>query len=152
MLEPGKKAPNFSLPSTKNGIISLSDLKGKSVILVFYPADFTSVCTSQLSLYNEIKTQGLFDDAELLGISVDGIEKHKDFSKSLDLTYSLLADSDPNGEISRRYGVFNEKTNLSERALFVINPEGKIHWSYLSPIGINPGAEGILDALEALNK
>lgn len=153
MLESGNKAPNFVLPSTINRKISLNDLKGKTVILVFYPADNTPVCSSQLSLYNEIKSQGLFDiyNAELLGISVDNIEKHLGFSKHLDLSYPLLADNNPEGEVTKKYGIFDEKNKTSQRALFVIDPQGIISWSYLSPIGDNPGAEGILDALDSLN-
>ncbi|OLS26366.1 MAG: putative peroxiredoxin bcp [Candidatus Heimdallarchaeota archaeon LC_3] len=153
MLESGNKAPNFVLPSTINEKISLSDLKGKPVILVFYPADNTPVCSSQLSLYNEIKSQGLFDNynAELLGISVDNLEKHQDFSRDLDLSYPLLADNNPEGEVTKKYGIFDEKNKTSQRALFVIDPQGIISWSYLSPIGDNPGAEGILDALDSLN-
>ncbi|MHA1984243.1 MAG: peroxiredoxin [Candidatus Hodarchaeales archaeon] len=153
MLTPGTLAPDFTLLSTLNGTTSFKDLKGKPIILAFYPADNTPVCTNQLALYNEIKEQGLFDDydAQILGISVDNIEKHRNFSQKLNLSFSLLADDNPHAEITKKYGVYDEKTKISKRALFVINSEGKIHWSYISPINENPGADGILEALETLN-
>jgi peroxiredoxin len=152
MLTSGTPAPDFTLLSTLNGKTSLKDLKGKPVILAFYPADNTPVCSNQLALYNEIKENGLFEDynAEIFGISVDNIDKHLNFAESLGLSFPLLADNDPYAEITKKYGVFDEKTKISQRALFVINKNGKIHWSYISPINVNPGAEGILEALDTL--
>jgi peroxiredoxin len=153
MLTPGTPAPDFTLSSTLNGMISFKNLKGKPIILAFYPADNTPVCSNQLALYNEIKEQGLFDDydAQIFGISVDSIEKHRDFAQKLDLSFPLLADNNPYADITRKFGVYDEVTKISKRALFVINPDGKIHWSYVSPINVNPGADGILEALETLN-
>lgn len=149
-LPAGREAPAFKLPSTTNGSIQLGDLAGRPVILAFYPGDFTRVCGSQLSLYNEV--QFMFDeyDAQLLGISVDDLESHLAYAAELNLAFPLLADSDPLGEVARRYGVFDEERQTCERALFVIDRDGVIAWSYLSPRGVNPGADGILRALEGL--
>ena len=153
MLTPGTPAPDFTLSSTFNEKTSFKDFKGKPIILVFYPADNTPVCTNQLALYNEIKEQGLFEDyeAQIFGISVDNIEKHRNFSQQLNLSFPLLADDNPHAEITRKFGVYDEKTGISKRALFVIDQNGNIHWSYVSPINENPGADGIFEALDSLN-
>ncbi len=121
-------------------------------MLVFYPADESSVCTSQLALYNEARH--LFEEhgAQLLGVSVDGVASHQAFAKSLDLRFPLLADDDPTGDVAGRYGVFNRNDGVSERALFVVDPEGVIHWSHIASRGENPGAHGILNALESADQ
>ncbi len=150
LLAPASIAPDFTLPSTLANSISLTDLKGKPVILVFYPGDFTPVCSDQLTLYNELLS--LFEgfDAQLLAISVDNLESHVAFSADRKLDFPLLADSSPLGEVARRYGVFDEESQTCERALFVIDRTGRISWSYLSRRDVNPGADGILRALESL--
>lgn len=150
LLAPASIAPDFNLPSTIDNSISLADLKGKPIILVFYPGDFTPVCGDQLTLYNELLS--LFEgfNAQLLGVSVDGLESHVAFSADRKLAFPLLADADPLGEVARRYGVFDEESQTCERALFVIDRTGRISWSYLSPRDVNPGADGILRALENL--
>lgn len=150
ILAPESIAPDFSLPSTIDNPIHLIDLKGKPVILVFYPGDFTPVCGDQLTLYNELLWLFGEFDAELLGISVDSLDSHEAFSADRKLDFPLLADSDPLGEVARRYGVFDEDSQTCERALFVIDRSGRISWSYLSPRDVNPGADGILRALEGL--
>ena len=150
LLAPASTAPDFTLPSTIDNSISLTDLKGKPIILVFYPGDFTPVCGDQLTLYNELLSLFGEFDAQLLGISVDGLESHVAFSADRNLDFPLLADSDPLGEVARRYGVFDEESQTCERALFVIDRTGHISWSYLSPREVNPGADGILKALESL--
>jgi peroxiredoxin len=150
LLAPASLAPDFTLPSTIDNPISLTDLRGKPVILVFYPGDFTPVCSDQLTLYNELLALFGSFDAQLLGISVDGLQSHAAFSVDRNLDFPLLADSDPLGEVARRYGVFDEENQTCERALFVIDHTGRIAWSYLSPRDVNPGADGILRALENL--
>ncbi len=150
LLAPASLAPNFTLPSTIDNSISLTDLKGKPVILVFYPGDFTPVCGDQLTLYNELLSLFGEFDAQLLGISVDGLESHVAFSADRKLDFPLLADSEPLGEVARHYGVFDEESRTCERALFVVDRTGRISWSYLSPREMNPGADGILRALESL--
>ena len=91
-------------------------------------------------------------NAELLAISVDNIWSHLAFAKDRKLNFPVLADFEPKGDISRKYGAFKEKIGESARALFVIDEEGIVRWSHLSPDGVNPGAEGILSALDQLNK
>ena len=150
VLGPGTKAPEFTLRCTPDQSVSLSEFRGRPVVLAFYPADWSPVCGDQMALYNEMLDEFQEFLAELLGISVDGAWCHGAFAKQNKLHFPLLADFEPKGAVARAYGVYNEKDGVSERALFVIDPEGIIHWSYVSPVGINPGANGILSALEDL--
>jgi len=151
ILSPGTTAPDFQLPVTPDQKLSLSELRGKPVILAFYPADWSPVCGDQMALYNEILSEFQKHGAELLGISVDGIWCHTAFAKDRKLRFPLLADFEPKGAVARSYGVYHEDAGISERALFVIDKDGVIRWSYQSPMGVNPGADGILEALEALD-
>jgi peroxiredoxin len=151
ILTPGTPAPDFKLPTTPDQTISLSELKGRPVILAFYPADWSPVCGDQMALYNEILPEFQKHQAELLGISVDGAWCHSAFTKDRKLRFPLLADFEPKGAVSQLYGAYRPE-GFSERALFVIDKGGIIRWSYLSPIGINPGADGILQALEDLGR
>ena len=151
MLQPGEKAPDFELFATPDQKVKLSELKGKNVIVAFYPADWSPVCSDQMALYNEmLKIFGKYN-ATVLGISVDSRWCHLAFSQDRKLHFSLLADFEPKGEVSRQFGVYDETAGECKRALFVIDKEGTIAWSYLSPTALNPGADGILDALEELN-
>ena len=152
MLKTGTVAPDFELNSTPDQKLKLSELKGKRVILAFYPADFSPVCGDQMTLYNETLRFFKKHNAELLGISVDSKWCHMAFSQLRNFHFPLLADFEPKGEIAKMYGVYDDREGECQRALFVIDEEGVIRWSYLSPVGINPGADGILDALEELDK
>ena len=152
VLGPGKLAPNFSLNSTPDQKVSLNDFRGQPVILAFYPADWSPVCTDQLSLYAMVMPEFKKFNAELLAISVDNIWSHLAFVKDRKLNFPVLADFEPKGGVSRKYGAYKERIGESARALFVIDDKGVIRWSHLSPDGINPGADGILSALENLNK
>jgi peroxiredoxin len=149
-LAAGTVAPNFTLKSTPDQAVNLNDFRGQPVILAFYPADWSPVCGDQMALYNEMLGEFQEFGAELLGISVDGAWCHAAFSKDRKLHFPLLADFEPKGGVAQTYGVYRKGDGVSERALFVINPEGIIHWSYVSPVGVNPGAAGILSALESL--
>ncbi|MET0465853.1 MAG: redoxin domain-containing protein [Chitinophagaceae bacterium] len=151
MLSPGTKAPDFTLYSTPDQQVSLSEFKGKRVILAFYPADWSPVCGDQMALYNETLRFFHKSNAEVIGISVDGKWCHLAFSKDRNLHFPLLADFEPKGAVASLYGVFDEKLGECKRALFVLDEEGIIRWSYLSPVGVNPGADGILDALEEMD-
>ncbi len=151
-LKPGTPAPDFSLHSTPDQTVSLSDLRGRPVVLVFYPADWSPVCGDQLVLYNELLHEFGRYNALLTGISVDGAWCHDAFAANRKLHFPLLADFEPKGEVARTYGVYRAQDGTSERALFVITPKGIVHWSYVSPVGVNPGADGILDALDRLQK
>jgi peroxiredoxin len=152
VLTAGIKAPDFTLYATPDQAISLSDFLGRPVILTFYPADWSPVCTDQLSLYNELIPEFRKHKAELLAISVDGVWCHLAFAKDRKLHFSLLSDFEPKGAVARAYGVYRDKIGQAERALFVIDKNGIIHWSYVSPMGVNPGADGILNALEQMQK
>lgn len=110
------------------------------------------MCSDQLALYQELLPDFRDLDAELVGLSVDGIWSHLAFAENRNLHFPLLADFEPKGEIARAYGVYRSSDGTSERALFVIDGEGIVRWSYVSPVGINPGADGILHALEDLAK
>jgi peroxiredoxin len=151
-LAPGTQAPDFTLNSTPDQRLSLRDFRGQPVILTFYPADWSPVCGDQVTLYNELIPEFKQFNAALLGISVDGAWCHLAFSRDRKLRFPLLADFEPKGAVARMYGVYRHGDGVSERALFVINADGVVHWSYVSPIGVNPGADGILTALENLTK
>jgi peroxiredoxin len=125
-------------------------LRGHPVVLVFYPADWSPVCGDQVALYNEMLPIFGDYDARIVGISVDGVWSHAAFAKDRKLRFPLLADFEPKGDIARRYGVYDAGAGTAERALFVIDADGIVRWRYVSPIDVNPGADGILAALEAL--
>jgi len=146
----GTPAPDFALHSTPDQSVRLSEFRGQPVILAFYPADWSPVCGDQMALCNEVLPEFQRLDAELLGISVDGIWCHLAFAKDRALRFPLLSDFEPKGEVAKAYGVYRGQDGTSERALFVIDADGVIAWSHVSPVGINPGAEGILAALERL--
>lgn len=146
MLQKGETAPDFTLSSTPEKTVTLKELRGRNVILAFYPADWSPVCSDQMALYNEMLKYFEKYNAVMLGISVDGAWCHHAFAKARQLHFDLLADFEPKGAVSRLYGVY--ENGVSQRALFVIDANGIIQWSYLSPIGQNPGADGILQALE----
>lgn len=150
-LPAGTDAPDFTLNSTPDQTLTLAELRGKPVILAFYPADWSPVCGDQMALYNEILEEFGDYDAQMIGISVDGVWCHSAFAKARNLHFPLLADFEPKGAVARLYGAYRQTDGIAERALFVIDADGVIRWSYISPIGVNPGADGILKALEALN-
>lgn len=143
-------APDFTLHVTADQSLSLNELKGKPVILAFYPADWSSVCGDQLALLNAVLPEFRKFKAELLAISVDGVWCHNAFAAHRNLHFPLLSDFEPKGAVAKQYGAYREKDGYCERALFVIDKNGMITWSYLSPVAENPGADGILEALESL--
>ena len=151
-LAPGSLAPDFTLRSTPDQEVSLHELRGRPVVLAFYPADWSPVCGDQMALYNEMRGEFARHRAQLLGISVDGVWCHAAFARDRKLHFPLLADFEPKGEVARRYGVYRAQDGCSERALFVIDADGRVAWSYVSPVGVNPGADGIFDALEKLGE
>jgi peroxiredoxin len=152
MLQKGTKAPDFELYATPDQKIRLSEFAGKNLILAFYPADWSPVCSDQMALYNEMLKYFKKYDADIFGISVDSKWCHMAFAQSRNLHFPLLADFEPKGDVAKKYGVYDEVEGECKRALFVINKEGIIAWSYLSPMAVNPGADGILEALEALTE
>jgi peroxiredoxin len=151
-LPAGTKAPDFELPSRPDRTVSLAEFRGQPVILAFYPEDWSPVCSDQMALYQEVLPEFQKFKAELLGISVDGVWSHLAFAKDRNLHFPLLADFEPKGKVARTYHVYRAKVGTSERALYVIGADGIVRWSYVSPVGVNPGADGILRALENLGK
>ena len=151
-LPPGKEAPDFELSATPDQKVMLSEFRGQPVILAFYPEDWSPVCSDQLALYQAVLPEFRKFNAELIGISVDSVWSHLAFAKDRNLHFPLLSDFEPKGEVARIYQVYRAKEGTTERALFVIDADGIIRWSYISPVGVNPGADGILRALESLGK
>jgi peroxiredoxin len=150
MLSKGVEAPDFELNSSPDQRLRLSDLRGKRVVLAFYPADWSPVCGDQMVLYNEARRFFQELNAEILGISVDSTWSHHAFAQDRGLHFPLLADFEPKGYVSRRYGAYNMETGQSRRALFVIDEDGIIQWSEISPDSINPGIDRLLITLEKL--
>src|SRR4051795_4847980 len=151
-LPPGTRAPDFELPSTPDQTVSLGELRGQPVILAFYPGDWSPVCSDQLALYQAVLPEFQKWNAALLGISVDGVWSHLAFAEDRNLHFPLLADFEPKGEVARAYGVYRARDGTSERALYVIDADGVVAWSYVSPVDVNRGADGILLALESLGR
>ncbi len=152
ILKPGTRAPDFTLKSTPDQSVSLRDFRGRPVVIAFYPADWSPVCADQMGLYAQVMPEFKKFNAEVLGISVDGIWTHLAFARDRKLNFPLLSDFEPKGAVSRSYGAYESRVGESARALFVIDSEGSIAWSMLSPDGVNPGADGILSALEKLER
>ena len=151
MLPIGTIAPDFELYATPDQKIKLSELRDRKVILAFYPADWSPVCGDQMTLYNEVGSYFTRHNAQLAGISVDSKWCHLAFSENNKFHFPLLSDFEPKGAVSMLYEAYDNETGESRRALYVIDEEGVIRWSYLSPRGINPGADGILNALEEID-
>jgi peroxiredoxin len=149
-LEPGTPAPDFTLPNQAGEPVSLHDMRGKPVVLVFYPADWSPVCGDQLSLYNEVLPLFQEHDAQVLAISVDGRWSHRAFAEQRNLRFPLLSDFEPKGAVTRLYGVYDGERGLARRSLFVLDGDGIVRWSHVSPSNVIPGADGILNALESL--
>jgi peroxiredoxin len=150
ILGAGTVAPDFSLHRTPDSELALSSLRGQPVVLVFYPADWSAVCGDELNIFNKAEPLLRADGAEVLGISVDGVWCHRAFSADRGFRFPLLSDFEPKGHVSRLYGAYDFHTGTSKRALFVIDASGVVAWSYLSPDDVNPGVDGVLDALEEL--
>jgi peroxiredoxin len=148
MIEPGTEAPYFKLPDQQGNEVSLDDLKGRTTVLVFYPADFSPVCTDQLNVYQEVLDDLKSRGCELYGISVDSAFCHKAFQKHLNISIPLLADFHPKGEVARAFGVYREQNGFTERALVMLDADGIVRWTYVSPTPLEmPGANLIFDAL-----
>ena len=148
MIGPGSPAPDFTLPDQDGNTVSLGDFRGRTVVLVFYPADFSPVCTDQLSIYQEVLPQLEEQGTQLVGISVDGAFCHKAFQEHHGLSIPLLADFHPKGEVAKAYGVWSEEYGVASRSLVMVAPDGVVQWSYSSPPLEVPGANLIFDALE----
>jgi peroxiredoxin len=150
LIGPGRPAPGFTLPATPDGRqVGPGQFRGRPVVLAFYPADWTPVCGDQMALYQAAMPELDRYDAALLGISVDSVWSHRAFAESRGVRFPLLADFEPKGEVARRYGAYTPQGQAA-RALVVVDPDGTVAWSHLSPMEVNPGVDGILDALDRL--
>ena len=148
MIEAGAQAPDFTLSDQDGGHVSLADFRGDTVVLVFYPADFSPTCTDQLSVYEDVLGEFARRGARLVAISVDGAFCHKAFQKHLSLTIPLLADFHPKGQVAKAYGVWSEDYGVATRSLVMVGPDGKVEWSYRSPPLEVPGPDLIFEALD----
>ena len=149
MIETGQPAPDFALPDQDGKEVSLEGLRGRSVLLVFYPNDFSPVCTDQLSVYQEALGELEARGVEPYGVSVDSAYCHRAFMNHLGTTIPLLADFNPKGQVARAFGVYSEDYGVSTRALVLIGPDGVVRWSYRSPSPLEiPGTDLILEALD----
>jgi peroxiredoxin len=149
-LLPGTQAPDFSLPRTHFESFALSDLHGRPAALVFYPGDWEPVTRQQLALYQEYLPELRRFGAALIGISADSVWSHTAFGQALDLSFPLLADFHPKGEVSRSYGVYLEDEGHSSRAVVVLDGTGIVCWTHVYPTNLNPGVDGMLTALETM--
>ncbi len=149
MIAPGAEAPDFSLLDQDGQTVSLADLRGQTSVLVFYPMDWSPVCTDQLNVYQEVIGELEAAGASLYGISVDSAFSHKAFQDHLGITFPLLSDYHPKGEVSKAYGAFIDERGHNQRALVMVGPDGEVLWSHMSPTPLEiPGANLIFDALE----
>lgn len=148
MIAAGEPAPEFKLPDQDREFVSLSDFRGRKVLLVFYPADFSSVCSDQLSIYHEVKPELAEKGVEVVGISVDGPHAHRAFREKLGIDTTLLSDFEPKGEVARAYGSYIERAGVANRTLVLIDEAGVVAWAHESPTPAEfPGANVIFDAL-----
>jgi len=149
MIEAGAVAPDFTLPDQDGDEVSLQDLAGQISVLVFYPLDFSPVCTDQLNVYHEVLPELEAKGAKLYGISIDSAFSHKAFQDHLGISIPLLADFHPKGEVSKAYGAYIEERGHNQRALVMIGPDLAVAWAHQSPSPLEiPGANLIFDALE----
>jgi peroxiredoxin len=150
MIEPGTPAPDFKLRNQDGEKVTLESLRGQTTVLVFYPLDFSPVCTDQLSVYQEVLGELEGAGVKVYGVSVDSAYSHKAFQERLGITIPLLADFHPKGAVARAFGVYDEDHGSSFRALVMIGPDLTVRWAYRSPSALEiPGVNLIFDALEA---
>ncbi len=148
MIAAGTPAPDFTLRDQDGEKVSLSDYRGRKLMLVFYPGDFSPVCGDQLSLYQEVKPEIAAKGVELVGVSVDSFFAHKAFQEKLGIDTTLLSDFEPKGEVARAYGSYLDGPGFANRTLVLVNEDGQVAWTYESPNpGEFPGANVIFDAL-----
>ncbi len=151
MIEAGASAPDFSLSNQDGDTVSLQDLEGQYSVLVFYPLDFSPICTDQLSVYQEVLPELEARGVKLYGVSVDSAFAHKAFQEQLGVSIPLLSDFQPKGEIAKAYGVYIDERGHNQRALVLIGPALTVLWSHQSPTPLEiPGANLIFDALDAV--
>jgi peroxiredoxin len=146
----GGEAPDFALPDASGRLLRLSDFRGQPVVLVFYPLDWSPGCSQQLDLYEQEIEEFRARGAQVLAISVDSVYSHGAWAAVRGISFPLLADFQPKGDVARRYGVWREEDGFSERALYVVDPEGRIAYSHVSPFLHHiPDIYELLEAVDA---
>jgi peroxiredoxin len=150
-LKVGDPAPDFELRSHRGNTIKLSDFRGrKNVVVAFHPLAFTPVCANQMRAYEEDLPQFEASDTTVLGISVDGQPAKSAWAKTLGrISFDLLSDFHPHGEVARKYGVFRDKDGISERAVFLVDKQGKIAWTRIYGIPEQPPNDDLLEAVKS---
>jgi peroxiredoxin len=149
VIEPGTRAPDFTLSDHEGQEVTLSELRGRKILLVFYPADFSPVCTDQLSVYEEVLAELRERGVTAIGISVDSSWTHRAFREKLGVSMPLLADFHPKGEVAAAYGAYVDRYGTSNRSLVLIDEDGIVEWVHESPSAVEvPGTSLIFDALE----
>jgi peroxiredoxin len=149
VIEAGAQAPDFALLDQDGKQVSLSDYRGQPVLLVFYPADFSPVCTDQLSVYESDLPEFARRGVQVIGISVDSAFCHRAFREHIGVTMPLLADFHPKGEVARAYGLWSDKYGQAGRALVLVDPEGTVEWAYKSPALEYPATDLIFQKLQS---
>lgn len=150
-LEVGQEAPDFTLRNQFGEDVTLSDLRGKKVVVMFYPFAFTGICTGELCEIRDRRADFVNDDAELLSISCDSTATLKAFAEAEGLDHQLLSDFWPHGEVSRAYGAFWEETGFATRATYVLDRDGVVRWSVVNGPGEARNADDYAAALAAID-
>jgi peroxiredoxin len=153
-LKQGDTAPDFELRSHRGGTVKLSDFRGrKNVVVAFHPLAFTPVCANQMRAYESDLARFDSSDTVVLGVSIDAQPAKSAWAQTLaPISFDLLSDFYPHGDVARRYGVFREKDGISERAVFVVDKDGKIAWARVYAIPEQPSNADVFEALESLSK
>jgi peroxiredoxin len=149
-LEPGVEAPDFALPDPAGRPVRLSDFAGRTVVLVFYPLDWSPGCSQQLDLYQQELAEFHTRGAEVVGISVDSVYSHAAWASLRGISFPLLADFHPKGDVIRRYSVWREDDGYSDRALYVVDGDGVIRYSTVAPyLDYVPDLDELLQGVDA---
>jgi peroxiredoxin len=145
----GAPAPDFSLKNQDQQDVKLGDFRGKKrVVLVFYPLDWSPVCTKEHACFVNDMQQFAQLDAQVLGISVDSVWSHKAYAEKMGIKYPLLADFHPRGAVAARYGAYLDEKGISGRAIYIIDRDGKLAWQKNYDIPVVPDIQEVAKALQ----
>ncbi|HWP60222.1 MAG TPA: peroxiredoxin [Candidatus Acidoferrales bacterium] len=152
MVSVGAKAPEFNLKGIYKGRVGeyrLGAYRGKWLVLFFYPADFTFICPTEVIGFSKLAPEFRAENAEVLGVSVDSLDSHRDWVEELGgVDYPLLSDTEKT--VSRAYGVLDENEGVAQRATFIINPEANVSYVVVSAMNVGRSVEETLRVLRAL--
>jgi len=148
IIAPGSDVPEFTLRTEDGESFTRDDLAGKTTVLVFYPFAFSSVCTDQFQIYEEVLGDFAAQDATLYGVSTDASDSQRAFRESLGVTIPMLSDFEPKGATAKAFGAYFEPGGMTTRALVIVGPDQKVQWSWIGEHpGVLPGANLIFDGL-----